>query len=422
MSLARFGRGTSVGAVMAAAAWLGTTACSDGTAPADTGGSLLFSQEITLPELEQRLLDGPTRVEIELARDFFPDRVVAREVEIETPDELNDDEEIEARIADIAVTNGEGTLFLEIPGLTVTFDDVTTRFRSENGSDLTFDEFVTRVESALAMDRMPAVEAERDPPAEPQPPEDATFFALKLELDDEADGPEIEMTIDDRHLIMGATSSPDAIIAILGIEIELLVSDGITELEAENDDLRDEDEFEGIVKTVSISDRTVTLMDGTVIHVPNDLIIKRESGDDDQLTTLSAVDEAVGLGLMVEADGEGVPDPADPNRITAVDVEFEIEDDIDDMPGVVEFETLVKPESVNLGAQTFELMNGTLVRIVDGFTDVKRSGDDKVLESLDEVAAALDAGLSVEADGDGLIESTDPLVLIAIEVEFKIQS
>lgn len=393
---------------------IGAVACSDAAGPGPNG-AIQFSRDITLPDLEQRLVDGPTRVEIELAREFFPDRLVAREVEVETPDELADDEEIEARIADIAVTGGEGTLFLEIPGLTVTFDDVTTRFRSENGRDLTFDEFVTRVQDALAAGGMPAVEAKRDPPAEPQAPDVSTFFALKLELDDEADDPEIEITIDDRHLVVNATSSPDAILTVLGLEIELLVTDGITELEAELDEMEGEIEFEGIVKSVNLTDNEFTLMNGTVVRLVAATKVEQDD-DDDALGSLAEVADAVDAGLMVEAEGEGLLESTDPRVIVAAKVEFEVEDDAEDMPGIEDFEGEVA--SVDVTARTFTLAGGPVIRIVDG-TKIK-DGSDR-LTSLQAVADARAAGGTVIADGKGLVETFTPRQLIAIEVEFELR-
>ena len=86
--------------------------------------------------------------------------------------------------------------------------------------------------------------------------------------------------------------------------------------------------------------------------------------------------------------------------------------------GKRKFEGIVA--SVDIDAQTFEMTDGRTVRIVLG-TDIKDGGNDRRLGSLEEVQAALDDGETVEAEGEGLLESDDPIVIIAIKVEFEIE-
>ena len=86
--------------------------------------------------------------------------------------------------------------------------------------------------------------------------------------------------------------------------------------------------------------------------------------------------------------------------------------------GKRKFEGIVA--SVDLDAQTFEMTDGRTVRIVLG-TDIKDGGNDRRLGSLEEVQAALDDGETVEAEGEGLLESDDPIVIIAIKVKFEIE-
>ncbi len=91
---------------MAVAVTLTTTACDtggiDGLANDEALAGLPFSRAITISELESVIGEGPIRIEVELRAGDL----VAREVEIETADELTDDEEIESRIIDIHATNG----------------------------------------------------------------------------------------------------------------------------------------------------------------------------------------------------------------------------------------------------------------------------------------------------------------------------
>ncbi|MGH7545597.1 MAG: DUF5666 domain-containing protein, partial [Gemmatimonadota bacterium] len=83
-----------------------------------------------------------------------------------------------------------------------------------------------------------------------------------------------------------------------------------------------------------------------------------------------------------------------------------------------EFEGMA--QSVDLAAGTVTLAGGTVIRIVAG-TQIEPADDDDELESLSAVQAALEAGLFVEVDGKGVVESTEPLTFAAIEVEFEIE-
>ncbi len=69
----------------------------------------------------------------------------------------------------------------------------------------------------------------------------------------------------------------------------------------------------------------------------------------------------------------------------------------------------------------FTLTDQTVVAIVAD-TEIEDGESDEHLGSLEEVQAALDAFQIVEAEGEGSIDSEDPLVLTAIEVEFEIEN
>jgi hypothetical protein len=304
---------------------LAVGACGDATAPVgDVGAPVQFAQEISMAQLEEALRAGAQRVEIKLRPDGS---LVAREVEVKSRDELSDREEIESRITAIDPTGG--TLVLALGGLVVAFDGG-TEFRSEGRANLTRDEFVARVQDALTQGREPAVEAKRPPPSAPQAPDDPTFVATRLELDDEADDPEIELNVDGDNLIANDAPPPDGWIAVLGLRIELRVTEGITELEAEDDDVRGETEFEGLVASVDIAGRRFTLRDGTVVRLVDGT---RTDDDDDGLSSLEAVAEALADGQLVEAEGKAIVETAEPRVLIAIEVEFEIEDDPDDVPG-----------------------------------------------------------------------------------------
>lgn len=302
-----------------AAAAAAVAACSDGTT--GPGGSAPLSHEISVDELGQALDTAPARIEVELR----PGTLVAREIEIKTPDEMSDEESIRGPVTAVAASGGGGTLTYGLGGLEVTFSS-SARFRDADGSDVTMDEFAAAVQDALAAGMEPSVRAKRRPGDEPQAPDDAAFEATDLRISDDADEPEIELNVDIDNFVPNDTPPPDAWLLVLGLEIEIR---GDTEIEAD-DDRRDEGEVEGIVASVDVAGGTVTLTSGAVIIVSDDAIEQESGSDDDHLRSLQAVADAVAAGLRVEAEAEGVVESTDPLTIRAREAEFEIEDHGDD--------------------------------------------------------------------------------------------
>ena len=88
--------------------------------------------------------------------------------------------------------------------------------------------------------------------------------------------------------------------------------------------------------------------------------------------------------------------------------------------GEREFEGIVL--SVDVTAGTVTLKDGTIIRIVAGTEIDAEPGDDDHLPSLAAVQSALAAGNIVEAEGEGLVKSTDTLTIDAIEIEFKVDA
>lgn len=379
--------------------------CSDSVMAPSAGGGFptQFAQSITLSELDSLLADGPTRVEIKLVNGSL----VAREVEVKEAEDLRDEEEIESRITAI---DPAGTVTLALGGLVVDFD-ANTEFEADDDSHLTMQEFITRVQDALAAGENPPVEAKRHPSDAPQDPDDATFLASELELDDEADEDEIEINVDGDNLAGNATPPPDAILTVLNLPIELDVSGGVTELESEIDDDMDETEFEGMVASVSGS--SFTLTDGTVVEIVDGTEIE-QSDDHDELGSLAEVEQALAAGFLVEAEGEGVAIGSNPLTIAASEVEFEIEDEDDDLPGALEFEDRVA--SVDVAGRTLTLAGGTAVQVA---TDqlIDTTGD---LLTLQAASDAIDAGRNVRAEGHAeLVSAGPPMTLNALDIEIE---
>lgn len=303
-----------------------------------------FSQQITFEQFTEIVAGGAARLEIEilplsLAGGGPP---VADEVEVQGADELADEESVEGRVTALAAGADAGTLTLELEGIEVGFTTA-TEFEAESGDHLTFDEFVARVQAALDAGNLPAIEGERDPPASPQDPDDGTFAAAQIKLDDEAGEPELELNVDGDNLLACSTlQSPPAgclgVLRVLGVSIALV--DDVTELEAEVADLVGEVDFEGVVQDVDRAGTscvlgTVTLKDGTIIRLVAGTELENESGDDEQLDDLCEVEEALASSdmVIVEADGEGVVESTDPLTIVAIEVEFSLEDEAEDAVG-----------------------------------------------------------------------------------------
>jgi len=390
--------------LLAPAALVALAACSSDSPTGPGGpGPLVFAQAITLPQFEDILAAGPARVEIKLINGSL----VAREVEVEEAEDLRDEEEIESRATAV---DPAGTVTLALGGLVVSFDGA-TRFEAENGQDLTMQEFVTRVQDALAAGRQPPIEAKRNPADQPQDPDDATFRAARLELDDEADENKIEINVDDDNLTSNASPPPDAILRVLDLPIELDVSGGRTEIESEIHDSREEADFEGMVQSVSGS--TVTLMNGTVVTIVDDTEFD-DCDDSDELCTLGQVEQALAAGLLVEADGKGVVTGTNPRSITASEIEFEIEDEDDHLPGALEFDGAVT--AVDVAGRTLTLAGGITVQVA---TDqlIDPAGD---LLTLQAAADAVGAGRAVRAEGDAaLVAAGPPAVLDALSIKIE---
>src|SRR5262245_42833938 len=110
------------------------TACSDTSGP---GTTPQFSRQITFPDLQTTLqglpATGAARVGIRLPATGL----VAREVSLANPDQINRTERLKSRITDLvlAASGDKGTLTLE-PGFQVSFSSTGTTFEAD--SDLTF--------------------------------------------------------------------------------------------------------------------------------------------------------------------------------------------------------------------------------------------------------------------------------------------
>ena len=174
-----------------------------------------------------------------------------------------------------------------------------------------------------------------------------------------------------------------------------------------NGDVKDQDEeFEGRVQSVNISGNYITLVNGRNIYLTDNTEI-----DDDDYTSLEAVQQAINDGIFVWTEGDGY---VNDNQFYAEEIEFEREDEEDDTEGEIEFEEWVS--SVDLENQTFTLAQNAVVQITEN-TTIDDEGD---YNTLQEVADALENGMLVQADGSALDETDNPDIdLTAVTVEFE---
>jgi hypothetical protein len=311
---------------------IGVAACSDGTGPS---AAPQFSRQITFPDLQTKLQGLPTngaaRAEIELP----PTGFVAREVNVEDHEEVDDHESVRGEITALTVSGDNGTLTLA-PGFQVTFT-ATTMFETGDDMSLTFQQFVDRVQAALG--QTPAVNlgvragrAAMDPLA--LGPADA-FPASKLELKPDVDHPKLKINVTQANLVTAGDGdctmtnlgvAPVGCLKVLGVTVGIANE---TELKAMNPGVV-KAEFEGLVDCAKpIDASSFFLKSGAQIMVDEHTQIEGEHGDEhlslaDVKTACAATPapdiDAEGEGVLVSASGES---PV----IRATEVKFEREED-----------------------------------------------------------------------------------------------
>ena len=383
--------------------------------PGDTGSQTQFTREITLSELEQALAAGEARLEIQL----LGDGLVAGEVMLATGEALAAEEQIKSGFAALAVAEETGVLVLSLGDLEVTFNPE-TRFIVGNEDGLSFAQFVERIEAMLAENANLRVEARRAPSDAAQGPDDGEFVAAELRVHDGESDTRIDINVDGSNLTLNldpADGEPDGWINVLGLSIELRVSDGVTDLGEQDADISDIVEFEGFVHSVDLETGSFSFEDGTMVFITDETEIAGGDGAG-VLTSLAAVKEALEAGHDVVAYGAASVESTDPLMLVGLEIHFVIPggDQGDD---IVEFEGHVTSVSLDLG--TFTLTNGTVVRLGEE-TDLILEGEGVSLESLGAVKEALLAGGDVIAYGNGVIEGDDPLTILALEMRFVLVS
>jgi hypothetical protein len=267
------------------------------------------------------------------------------------------------------------------------------------------------VTGALDANMVLGVEARRQPLSEPQGPEDAEFSASMLLLVEELQAPSIEMNIDRDNVKLNSPPPPDAWLTVLALPIEIRVSDGITKIKLERREL-DIRRFNDLVESVNVDESTVTLHDGTVVHVVDRSRVKPESVGNRRLSTLERVAEALEAGIAIRAKGKGVVESENPLVLLAIRIAFRPE-----FLGVERFHGEVTDVDVQGG--TFTIGEDRVIHVVDHTVILHRPWHQDHPRTLEAVARALEDGLQVHAKGVGFLNQHDPEVFIAIVVKFE---
>ena len=385
------------------------------TAPGSS--SIQFSRTISLPDAHTLLQTGPTRVEVRV----IPGTLVARRVELEESKEMSRPEQVRSRVTAVTSGTDTATFTLEVGGIHIAANGSTAIHHGDRDGDMaqtatTLADFVALVQADIAAGHNPTLTATRQPPSAPQAPDDGKFLAADLRLEEANSHSVIQLNIAAANLTTNATPPPDGFLKLLGVSLELRLADGTTKLEQENPELEGVREFEGTVQSVDQTAKTVTLKDGTVIRiVAGTEFDAREGDEDDHLTSLAAVQDALTAGKTVETEGRGLVDSTSPLTFDAIRIEFEVEGEEPPPPVMMEeFQDAVA--SVDVAGSTFTLANGAVVTVTSE-TTIESEGD---LHTLQAVSDAIAAHHTVRAEGHATVTSAGPPpALKALDVKFE---
>src|SRR2546427_1873629 len=365
-----------------------------------------FSRTVSLPDAQSLLQTGPTRVEVRV----IPGTLVARRVDLEESNEMSRPEQVRSRVTAVTSGTDTATFTLEVGGLKIAANGATTIRHGDRDGDMaqsatTLADFVALVQADIAAGHNPTLTASRQAPSAPQAPDDGKFLAADLRLDEANSHSVIKLNIAAANLVTNATPPPDGFLKLLGVSLELRLADGTTKLKQENPELEGVREFEGTVQSVDQTAKTVTLKDGTVIRiVAGTEFDAREGNEDDHLTSLAAVQDALTAGKTVKTEGRGLVDSTSPLTFDAIHIEFEVEGEELPRPVMmVEFEGLVA--SVDIAGSTFTVGSGAVVTVT-GETRIDPEGGG--LLTLQAVSDALAAQHMVRAEGHATVTSAGP--------------
>lgn len=367
-----------------------------------------YVQQMDMQSFQSIVVQGAAQVEVSL----LPGGLTASEIAVR-PSGQSNEERIQSLAVDFWSNGVEGSVTLALGGLVVTFDENTRFYFGEDEIDVLT--FVAQLAGNLLEGFDLPVVAERALPAVAQDPDDPTFLAAAIAIDSDG-SPQLRLEVDADNLEMAANPAPgepDGWLNVLGLRIQLRVTDGTTELEQEDHDFEVIEDFESFVSTAETDEMLVVLEDGTTVRVDDRTDIVEGPT---LIGSVAEVAEALASGLDVIAWGRGAVETAEPLVMVGLQVSFEAREP--EEPEVVEFEGVV--ESVD--EASFVLEDGTVVLVGDDLAIT--AYNEMSPSSLAELAGALAEGVEVIAWGEGIevgdfvvaIEATE-LTLKAVEVE-----
>lgn len=364
-----------------------------------------FVDEMGVQAATDAMVSRSARVEVQLVEG---DDLVAGEVRIEWPNVRTDDEVLRSSIT--AMDDESGTITLALGGLVVDYSQA-EQFLETHESELTREEFEALVLQALEDEQPPGVHIQRPAPESPQAPDDMTFQATSLRLD-EVETEVLELDIDRDNLSRNDNPPPDGWLTVLGLAIELRVSEGITEIRVERPQLEVR-RFDGAVTGVDLDARSFTLDDGTVVELSDRTRVKPYFwAGHRRLATLESVQEALDAGLTVRARGRGVVKTEDPPTLVAIHVRFRLDR--------VELEAFGgEVAAVDVEAATITLADETTVKLIGHTVILVEDGHEKT-RSLEAVAGALEAGREVRVKGLGFTADGADDTIFAVFAWFRI--
>ncbi|HXV87081.1 MAG TPA: hypothetical protein VD793_10290, partial [Gemmatimonadales bacterium] len=370
-------------------AWcLALAACEHVANPPDSTDPPELFQNGTVADASSELGEGASAF---AAVTLGEDGLLARRITLSPPGER---EAVVGRVTALEVSGSAGSLTLNLSGLEVLFDGE-TQFTAGEGEPVAAEIALARLSAALAEGGHPWVEAARPAADAPQAPGDATFRAQVIRLVGEADARQVRLNVDLDNLVRNTSPPPDGWLAVLGLRIEIRVSEGLTEIHIANHAV-DRREFRGPVASVNLEERSLTLTDGTVIRAAGETEIALYRHDAAELPSLEAAAQALDAGLAVIAAGVGLVQSEEPLVLVALRLRLALHAELREFRGTVAY--------VDLSARRFTLEDGTVVRLFAG--TVIYFGDDPVrYRSLEAVAEAVAAGITVRAAGVGAVLS-----------------
>jgi len=407
---------SAIGACTTLFLTLFATAC-DHSPSGPGSNSIQFSRTVSLPDAQSLLQTGPTRVEVRV----IPGTLVARRVELEESSEMTRPEQVRSRVTAVTSGTDTATFTLEVGGIHIAANGSTMIRHGDRDGDMaqsavTLADFVALVQADIAAGHNPTLTASRPAPSAPQALDDGKFLAADVRLDEGNSHSVIKLNIAAANLVTNATPPPDGFLKLLGISLELRLADGTTKLKQENPELEGVREFEGTVQSVDQTASTVTLKDGTVIRiVAGTEFDAREGNEDDHLTSLAAVQDALTAGKTVKTEGRGLVDSTSPLTFDAIRIEFEVEGG-ELPPPVMMVEFAAGVTSVDVAGSTFTLANGAVVTVTSE-TRIEAEGS---LLTLQAASDAIAAQHTVRAEGHATVTSAGPPpTLKALDVRFE---